>query len=327
MDKSGRSLIFTLIALSSSIFPTAIARQAEPPSRDPASCGQVTATEGAVLISPSDRTQIIQAHNKSPVPCGAWITIKEGWAQIVLNDGMKFRLSSESFAQILDPAFEKDQLALIRGQVLVKASGGMGPYSVVTANSRVKFQDTFGVVVYMSDEEDTQVLGLGAHPLAFENRFSEKNTMKVVRGQISTMSLKQLRTIPSTPEYAAQDTLLAMGEDMQLDAGEVKRLVAEIQPKGQRHLASVVTREPEKRGWIPHTSQDEEAPVKKKPSRGPSSYDPILKKVLGDETVDMGFLYPKTVERKPQSLKKKEKEEFEKKKLMGELSKLKPNDD
>lgn len=325
MDQPRRALITSSLFITlMSIFPAAVARQADPPSREPVKCGIVKATEGAVLISPADRTQIIQAKNNSSVPCGAWITIKEGWAEITRIDGMRMRLSSETFAQILDPAFEKDHVALIRGQVLVKAGAGLGSFKVVTANARVKFEDTFGVVVYLNEEEDTQVLGLGANPVLFENRFSEKNALKIARGQISTMNLKQLRTIPTVAEYAHQDTLVAMGEDMQLDTKEVKRLVAEVQPKGQRHLASVTTREPEKRGWIPHSSRDEEEPKKAQPSRSPQSYNPVIKKLLGDETIDMGFLYPKTVvERKPQSARKKEKEESEKQKLMGELSKLK----
>ncbi|MCM0605658.1 MAG: hypothetical protein KA715_06170 [Xanthomonadaceae bacterium] len=325
MDKSRRALILaSLLTISSSVFPTAIARQADPPSREPASCGIVTKIEGAVLISSADRTQIIQAKNRSSVPCGAWITIKEGWAEIRLGAGMDMRFSSETFAQILDPAFEKDHIALIRGQVLVKAKPGTGAFTVVTANARVRFKDTFGVVVYMNEEEDTQVLGLGINPVSFENRFSEKSALKIARGEISTMSLKQLRTIPTVAENAHQETLVAVGEDMQLEQSEVQKLVAEVQPKGQRHLASVTTREPEKRGWIPHASNDDEDAPKKKPSRSPQSYNPVLKKLLGDETVDMGFLYPKTkVERKPQAIEKKNKEESEKQKLMGELSKLK----
>lgn len=328
MDKPRRALILgSLLITTFSVFPTAIARQADPPSREPASCGIVTKTEGAVLISPADRTQIIQAKDRSSVPCGAWITIKEGWAEIRLGSGMDMRLSSETFAQILDPAFEKDEIALIRGQILAKAKSGTGEFTVVTANARVRFKDTFGVVVYLNEEEDTQVLGLGPNPVSFENRFSEKNALKIARGEISTMSLKQLRTIPTVAENAHQETLVAIGEDMQLEQREVQKLVAEVQPKGQRHLASVTTREPEKRGWIPHLTNDEEVP-KKKPSRSPQSYNPVLKKLLGDETVDMGFLYPKTkVERKPQAIQNKNKEESEKQKLMGELSKLKHNHD
>src|SRR5690606_3583434 len=96
-----------------------------------------------------------------------WLSVEDGWAQLVHRDGYRINVGGDSFVQVTDDYLEDgkpagDHLTLYRGQVYAQAERGTGTgeLRVVTPHARARIRLGRAIVVFSRSEEETQLVCL-----------------------------------------------------------------------------------------------------------------------------------------------------------------------
>ena len=86
-----------------------------------APCGILENFLGDVQILGVDRSTLIDPKIHAPLPCGTWVSVNRGWAQIRHQNGPHVHLSGQTFVQLNDfrkeGDFKDDHFILYRGQI------------------------------------------------------------------------------------------------------------------------------------------------------------------------------------------------------------------
>ncbi len=217
-------------------------------------CGVLESFNGHVQVFDASRSHVIDVTPHQKLLCGSWVSVEDGVATISHHQGFTVQVGAKSFAQILDPAAgsgqEKDHFTLMRGQMVMK-SAGKKSLQVSTANARVIVNQAEAYLIYSTDFNETQVLGISGQT-EIQNRYLETRGIRVSQSQYSTLGFNPNRPTPAQPKVVAmkavQSRLDQMGVSKDLASqmlGEAKALVQTQLPVSlksempERGLASV----------------------------------------------------------------------------------------
>lgn len=187
-------------------------------------CGVLERMDGEVQLLDPSRTKLVDAVRGSALPCGGWVSVGLGWAQVRQRNGHTLHVGRRSFVQLKDVEFYSDgggskkpwrhpnakqkltkvgdHVVIYKGQVYAQAGSADSELRIVTANARVRIQRGKAVVVYSHEQEETSLSVLGNEAL-IENRFAGKARMTVKAGEVSHFNPKLERAYPTIPKAVA----------------------------------------------------------------------------------------------------------------------------
>lgn len=235
------SVAAAIVALSGA---AAHAHQATHQEAGPAPCAVVEDFGGSVQLMDPTRTHVVSAEKKAGVSCGGWVSVGKGWVKIAHRDGYRVKLASGSFAQFSennpDGKFSGDAMTLFKGQAYGQAADGAPSLNVITANARARIAKGSAIVIYNHAEEETQLISLDGHS-NLENRFEPSRRIKVSAGEASELNFKQLRVVPTVPRALAMAALRGKLSELQLDEKSGKLAVRNAASRQERRFAAEIT--------------------------------------------------------------------------------------
>jgi hypothetical protein len=193
-------------------------------------CGTLLDYMGKVEILDSTRSHILESKPNIVFPCGSWISVKVGWAQIKFQDGQKVRLGHDTLVQVHT---DKDQLTLFRGATYVESDAGNGEFRLATSIGRARVKGGKVVFLYSPDNDTTQLITL-ENSATLENRFEGERRVVVQTGESSELNFKQLRVIPLLPSSVASASLKKILDQLgvpELEKAQAVRLATARQEK------------------------------------------------------------------------------------------------
>jgi hypothetical protein len=204
-------------------------------------CAVLDAFSGRVQVLDAARTHLIDAVPAAGVPCGGWVSVETGWAELHHRDGFKMHLGAKSFAEFPesnpDGKHLGDHVVLYRGEVYGLAPGGSGELRMITANGRSRVTRGSVVLVFDVDEDETQLIALhGASTL--ENRFEWSRRIRVSAGEASALNFRLLRVVPTAPRALAAATLAPRLVGLHVEEKESDTAVVAAKERQERVLAS-----------------------------------------------------------------------------------------
>lgn len=307
-------------------------------------CAILESFGGQVQLLDSSRTHLLGTSPKAPIPCGGWVSVGGGWAIVKHREGFRIHLSPQSFAEVANYAHDGkgggDHMLLYKGQAFGHASGGQGELRIVTANARARLKRSSGIVIYSQEDEDTQFIVL-SEMATLENRFESARSIDLKGGEASSLNLRQLRVVPSTPKAVTVTSLKPKLAELVLDNAE-----------GDSYLLVARDRQARKFPEIPA----EKITEKKEKSREPASpneyarhrehdavdaqlHERLIRRTVGGVTEGEKILFPDKFYGKPQTVKvqvldaaakaeaklqrkRQQEDDAEKKRLMEELAQI-----
>ena len=339
--------VFVLLVMAG--FLCALAAKAKEVATAQASgspCAVVTRFGGEVQVLNSDRSHLVEFQKNSGVPCGGWVYVIRGYAEVHHRDGFTAHLGADTFVQFpesnLGEQISGDHFVLFKGEMFVSSDEGAGEARVQTANARARIARGSAIVEYNSETEDSQLIAID-QTATLENRFEISKRISVQPGEASTLNFKLLRVVPSAPSAVALSSLKPRLQDLHL--GEKAQMVAMVaaQARANRKLASDLNGSKHVSVAQKKEMQDTYALTKARAKYLPHPVDEeasrlkahFVNRMVAGELAGEKMLYPDKFYGKAQSvsvqvidpadkfLKKKQKnDDAEKKKLIEELAKI-----
>jgi hypothetical protein len=298
---------------------------------------------GDTQILDESRTQIAEADHHTPVLCGGWVSVENGWVTLQHRFGYRIHLGPKSFVRFMD---DSDAIILYRGQMFAQAGGGMGELRILTPNARVRVSRASVITLFDPEEESTQLTTVDGKA-TFENRFdgTKRASIAVRSGFASTLDFKLMRVVPSAPKIVATHSLRAKLKELNVPQRQSERALAVARNRQKELFAAFDQSENEN-----VTSKKARSVVSEKisarvpastESRGTSSRfdsnDYLLRKTLGGSKEGMKLLHTSAKKRHhaPQKARvqvedpeaelmarQKSAEDQERRRLIEELSKI-----
>jgi hypothetical protein len=296
-------------------------------------CAVIERFAGDLQILDATRTHLEDPRLGGGIECGSWVSVSKGWVVLKHQGGALIRLGEGSFIRLKD---EADALILHHGQAFLAAGHGRGPIRLITPNARIEVKKGTVLAIYSPDEEESQLIAL-EDSAEIMNRFETSRPVTVRAGEGSSLNFKLLRVVPSAPRAVAVAALRKHLSDLKLEGRTRDAAVAAIQRRQERKFAS-------------HTAtKAERAPASEQTyARHPAGVDDefirrtMARKVAGDERAGDAVLHPsrtpagtKPIKGKaevtavddPLESKAATEESAEKKRLIEELSRIKPEEE
>ncbi|MCM2323643.1 MAG: hypothetical protein NDJ90_10325 [Oligoflexia bacterium] len=246
---------------------SALAAQPRQETAGPQPCAVVENFRGQVQVMDSTRSRLAEAERGTAVPCGGWVSVGKGRAEIAHRDGYSFHISSNSFVQFPennpDGKYSGDPVVIYRGQVYGQLFGGSRELRIMTANSRARLTRGSVIVLYNQGDDQSQLVALEGSA-EFENRFQPARRVRVAPGEASTLNFRQARVVPSAPRAIAQAELRPRLQELAVSERISRFALAKARERAQRKFASrLAVAKAEKQELAP--------PVREEPSRSPAS--------------------------------------------------------
>lgn len=321
---------------------------AAPADTSPVLCGTLETSSGDLQILDSARTRLLEALPGSGLPCGAWISVGTGessWAVIRHRDGVTLHAAAGTFLA-LDAG--SDQVILYRGDIFGRSDGGTPELRVITANAKIRIPQGMAMVTYGQADEETQIVSLEGSS-SIENRFVPRARVSVKEGEASSLNFKLLRTVPSAPKAIASSDLRAKLKAFPIDDRIHNQAIHAAYQRAERKFASTFDEEMRRKAEAassraPASEAGDPAKAEAK-AKAAAAQERRLKahwigKIVGGAPMDEKDISSRRESRKPASTgsaevedtearfiaRKKADETKEKKRLLEELSKLKPGE-
>ena len=225
-------------------------------------CGVLESFLGHVQIFDASRTQVIDVTPKQKLLCGSWISVEDGVAEIRHLKGFEVEVGAHSFAQILDPTsgsnMEKDHFALLRGQMVLK-SKTKSTLQVSTANARVKVSQAQAYLIYSTDYNETQLLGIEGQS-EIQNRYLETRGIRVSQAQYSTLGFNPNRPTPTQPRVVAMKAVHERLNGIGVSKDLTKVMFGEAKALAQTQMPVTLKSEIPSRGLASVTGHPEFTP-------------------------------------------------------------------
>ncbi len=193
------------------LFELAHANNVAPLPGDAASCGVLQRLEGDAQILNADRSQLLNVSLNASIPCSSWISINEGYVEILHRQGHLVKLSSNTLAEIFDNQNDQqktgsDHLVLFKGSAYLDGKKSTSEFRVLTPNARARVEKGIALVVYSLGDEDTQIIAL-REKASLENRFEASRKMEAAPGEATSLNFKFLRVVPTAPKNVSVASL------------------------------------------------------------------------------------------------------------------------
>lgn len=202
------------------------------------SCGLLESFVGDVQILDATRTKIIDPVVRLPIPCGCWISVNQGWAQLKHQNGPRIHLNSNTFIQLADfrkdSQLEGDHIVLYKGELFASVRDSEEDFRLITAMARARVRKG-GKIIFLIDREkdQTQLISI-KNSATLENRFETEKKVRVQAGEATQMNLKIKRVIPQFPSAVSVSSLRPKLYELRLsehDKSEAIQVVMHRQDK------------------------------------------------------------------------------------------------
>lgn len=200
-------------------------------------CGSLAQFEGEVSLIAENPSDFLATRLKAAIPCGAWVSVRTGWADVHLKHGAKFRLGVDTFVQI---GSENANASLFRGRVFVQIEPGAAPVKIWTANAAATLAKGSAILFYDGDEQRTQLIGVEA-PATLANRYHDGPSIQVKPGEGTLLDFRNARVVPSTPNPLDLAMLKKMVLDLSLDGRQAEGVLFAAAERSDRRLASEIS--------------------------------------------------------------------------------------
>ena len=206
-------------------------------------CATIKTFTGEVQILDSTRTRVIDTEIGAAVPCGGWISVDVGWAELTHSDCRYLRVGTNSFVEI--PLRRKDggtgfdcHLVLYKGRVFAEANGQTGETIIITPNATIRQLSGKFLAIFGQTDEESQVIAL-SEPASLENRFEPSRRIEVRPGEATTLILGNNRILPSTPAAVMISSLKMTLLDLNFSEDEQREIIAIIRQRQDMKFASM----------------------------------------------------------------------------------------
>lgn len=219
---SVRSAIF--VFLVSSVSGVSGAWAAESPN----TCAAVEQTGRSVQVIPQSGPVLNHFSEKDAIPCGSMvITHGEGFG-IRLSNEVSVRIAPNSFIELGKAAVSTHRL--YRGDLMLSGPQGSGHVVVTTPNGEVHFEGGVFTLQYQTQTRTTSVASFN-RSVDFKNKFNTAATQKVNVGEISRLTIHDIRVVPTQPVAMSPSSVkegLAVFSLPAVDRDEMVAIVARV---------------------------------------------------------------------------------------------------
>ena len=325
-----------------------------------APCGILESFSGNLQILDSTRSHLLETNVRSPIPCGSWVSVSQGWAQIRHQNGPHVHLGSQTFIQLVDfrkdDQFKDDHLVLYKGQVYVQAGNGEEEFRLVSSGGRARVKRGKIIFIFNTQDDETQLIAL-ENSATLENRFEPTRKIKVHDGEATELNFNMVRVVPGLPRALSISSLKPKLTELRVLESDQYELIQTALRRQDRKLAMSLNGDEEEQSPRSKKKNSDKSLGEESHSEGrkpasivgskesylrhePSTVDAALhdhwvKKMVGEEQVGERILYPDKFYGKSQRVsieiedpttrgkgKKNKVEDVEKKRLIEELSKI-----
>ena len=213
----------------------------QPSGSAAAPCAVLDHFDGDVQILDSTRQDLVFTTLHAGVPCGGWVTVRQGWAQLRHKDGHVIKVGPDTFFEVFDPTGNPAgksavQVTLYRGRVWVDVPGGTPTVRIATANGIAAIARGTALVAYNQAEEETQVLSF-RDKASLMNRFLTERPIEIHAGEMTALNLKLMRVVPTAAAPVAVASVKQMLAGMPVDGHEREFAIAAVQQRLDRKFA------------------------------------------------------------------------------------------
>lgn len=336
ITKLNQNFLLTLGLILAGSLPDALAREVSTELEESLPCAYVNAFGGEVQIFDESREHRINVTRKARIPCGGWVSVAKGWAEIRHRDGQELRIGSGSFVGFPennpDGHYTGDHAVLYRGQVYAHTDGGNREFRVATATARARLSRGTAIMVYSESDEESQLIAL-ENGASLENRYESSKHIRLRAGEASSMNMQLLRVLPSIPRAVSIASLRAKLSDLHIDERASAEAVRAVRDRQERKFASKMDHD-DTRKPASVSNYERHAKREKEDARLHSHW---VKKMVAGEKVGETILFPDQFYGRPQKVKvevddfgargpasqaRHAAEESERKRLLEELSSI-----
>ncbi len=297
-------------------------------------CGVLDDVTGDVTVMDPFRTAVPQV-TKTPIACGGWVSVNDGWARIRYHRGPVILIAKNSFLQIgqekkTSPLAQED-IVLYKGDISIESRTNWEEFRVVTPSARMRFHQGKVLVLFQPDAKKTQLVSLDG-TASIENRFEGKNHVAVHPGEASDLNLHVVRVVPTAPQPVSIASMKARFFDLHYTQKEENEAVLIIQKRQRKKFLLT------KKNKIPENAR---VPASVKPVQNADEEDMLhgywINKMVGDYRLNKDIAQEKTVNSQSKTFIRvvdqdankpyvNKKEAAEKQKLIEQLSQLKADE-
>jgi hypothetical protein len=335
------SLLFGVILISQGAWS---AEPVNEPDKS-APCAILQKFDGDIVLMDPSKTRLVDIKADAPIPCGGWVSVNKGWAQIIHRQGHLIRTGGATLIEIYDNEKEKhltgyDQIILFKGKILTRVRRGGDELTVLTPNARAYLPKGVAMTMYSEDDNESQLIAL--HENSFlENRFQPRK-IEVKPGEVTKLNLNVMRSVPETPMAINVASFKKMVDDIPLEEKEYKAVVKVVSRRTARRFATNLMENPGRKpashsagaaagngdGYEQHRAYADD----------PKVFAKWLRKLVGGLKDGEEFMFPKSLKKEKKRTvqavsiidpdaermeRKRHEEELEKKRLIQALSKIK----
>lgn len=292
-------------------------------------CGTLRSFDGETQVFDYTRTHLGDASFGTKLHCGDWVSVDKGKAVLEHVAGAGILVAENTFVQVLDPQSgdnpEHAHLALYRGEFLAQPE--KAGIRIVTPNAVARVEKGGAFVVYSGASEESQIVGLGGKA-SLENRFFAEPRMEAGFAKVVTFANPIERLLPDQARFVNPRDL---GERL-ARLGVPKAILESVEKavkagaKTRMPVTLAVTRKPEAKESIQVHAGGELAGAKPEihPGRALASVGAAIAAKRGPRA---GVSRRSSAEEPNFALKRQDRDEAEKKRLLQALSSMRPDDE
>jgi hypothetical protein len=224
-------------------------------SDDP--CALVEKFGKATQVIPKKGAVQTRFESQAPVSCGSMI--------ITHGDGFWIRYSNQVMVKIGPHSFYEvgksvsDVNRVYRGDVLVSGPAGSGDMTFTTPNGEVHFEGGVFTVQYQTESRTTSVASFN-RAVDFKNKFNTRAFQKVNVGEISRLTIHDIRVVPTQPVAMSPSSVKEAMVAFDLPDAERDEMVAIVARVFENRAKSLVS-ELENFKDIPEGKVDNRSPA------------------------------------------------------------------
>ncbi len=203
-------------------------------SAEPKTCAILTRHERGAQIIPVSGSTITNFTDEMPVSCGSMIyTYKNvmSFKDVALTS---FKMGTESFFELGNVFY------LYRGQILVSSVPNKKAMTISTPNANIAFKGGLAWISYDQEKKVTTVASFNGS-FEFKNKFNMSASQIVHIGEMSKLSISELRVVPTQPEIMSASSVTQALAPFHLPSAEqeeMSRVVVSVYEERNKSLTS-----------------------------------------------------------------------------------------
>lgn len=220
-------------------------------------CALVEKFGKATQVIPKSGPVVARFAIQDPISCGSMI--------ITHGDGFWIRLSNQVLVKLAPHTFFEvgktvnDTHRVYRGDALVSGPAGSGDMVFTTPNGEVHFEGGVFAVKYQTQTRTTSVAAFN-RSVEFKNKFNTEAYQKVNTGEISRLTIHDIRVVPTQPVAMSPSSVKEGIQGFELTPAEQDEYVAIVSRVFENRAKSLVS-DLEEFKDIPESEKENRSPA------------------------------------------------------------------